>query len=205
MKLEKKMETYSKVANEYGVCVRTVIRWKNSGCRIQDPNSIAEFAIKTSTTALVSIFEKLNRGQNLLALDQMVDIAFMNKGGQIASVLDRLSAKIEASKLRNKASELEYFAKTGKKKEKRAKSNALYLIKNKRNGLYKIGIAIDTTFREKTLQSQEPEIEAVKLWHGQALMEKWWHNYFKQYRVRGEWFNLTAHQIRFMIHKMNDT
>jgi hypothetical protein len=205
MKLKNKMETYSKVANEYGVCVRTIIRWKDSGCRIEDPNSVAEFATKTPTTALVSIFEKVNRGQSLFPLDQMVDVESMNRGKKIASVLDRLAAKIEASKLRDRASELEYFAKTGKKKAKKAKSNALYLIKNKRNGLYKIGISVNPTIREKTLQSQEPELEAVKVWHGQALMEKWWHNHFKQYRVRGEWFSLTSHQIRFMIHKMNDT
>ena len=37
-------------------------------------------------------------------------------------------------------------------------------MKNSRNGLYKIGRSITPLHREKTLQSEEPEIMMVKVW-----------------------------------------
>jgi hypothetical protein len=205
IKLGTKMENYSRIAKEYGVCVRTVIRWKDSGCDIKNPKSVAEFVLSCKTSKIQNVFQKLSNGDCLFSLDQMVNITDFNRKEKTASSLDRLKAKIEALELRQRAADLEYFAKNGIKKVKKNSINDLYLIKNKRNGLYKIGVSVDPLNREKTLQSQEPEIEMVKNWHGRASTERWWHNNFKEHRIRGEWFELTPQQVRFMIHKMNDT
>ena len=200
-----KMEIYSRLGEEYNVSMRTIMRWKTSGCDILNPQSIAEFALSSKTLKSKNILQKISDGGDLFLLEQIVNINDFNKKEKKASISDRLKAKLEAAELRKRAEDLEYFAKNGVRKNLRNRSNDLYLMKNKRNGLYKIGISIDPSNREKTLQAQEPEIKMVKSWDGQASKEKWWHNHFKEYRVRGEWFELTSQQIRFMIYKMNDT
>jgi ribosomal protein L33 len=74
----------------------------------------------------------------------------------------------------------------------------LYLMKNKRNGLTKIGISKDPNLREHTLQSQEPEVELLLAWKGKAHIEEPLQEHFYLKRVRGEWFKLTKRDIRFI-------
>ena len=74
-----------------------------------------------------------------------------------------------------------------------------YLIKNKRNGFYKIGKSKNPSIREKTLQSEEPLIKIVKVWG--SNIEKELHQQFKQHRIRGEWFELTSVQVRHICTK----
>lgn len=76
----------------------------------------------------------------------------------------------------------------------------LYLMKNKRTGHYKIGISNNPKIREGTLQSQEPEVALVGSWEKQSDNERDWHNYFADYRLRGEWFELTKTQIKMFCH-----
>ena len=71
-----------------------------------------------------------------------------------------------------------------------------YLIKNKRNGLYKIGKSYNPKFREKTLQSEEPDISMVKIWDYD--IEGFLHRKYNECRVRGEWFKLNKSQINFI-------
>jgi len=86
---------------------------------------------------------------------------------------------------------------TSKKKEKSLKQT--YLIKNKRNNLYKIGRSNNPKNREKTLQSEEPLIEMIKTWDED--IESKLHLEYKKYRVRGEWFNLSKIQVRYICTK----
>tara|TARA_Y100000356_G_C11111050_1_gene209636 strand:- start:9 stop:602 length:594 start_codon:yes stop_codon:yes gene_type:complete len=79
--------------------------------------------------------------------------------------------------------------------------NFLYVMKNERNSLHKIGISYDPSFRERTFQSEEPEVKLVAKFKGLAHFERSWHIYFADERCRGEWFDLKKSQIRFMIHK----
>lgn len=74
-----------------------------------------------------------------------------------------------------------------------------YLMKNKRNGLYKIGKSTNPKARERTLQSQEPETEFVKIWDND--IEKTIQNHYEKQRVRGEWFDLTKTQIQYICKK----
>ena len=71
-----------------------------------------------------------------------------------------------------------------------------YLIKNKRNGLYKIGRSTNPKRREGTLQGEEPLIELVKVWD--LDIEKHLHSKYSENRVRGEWFNLSKIQVKYI-------
>ena len=77
----------------------------------------------------------------------------------------------------------------------------LYLMKNNLNGQYKIGRSNNPSYRERTLQSQEPDVNLVAKFKGLAYLEREWHDYFNSERVRGEWFKLNSTQLNFMISK----
>lgn len=74
-----------------------------------------------------------------------------------------------------------------------------YLIKNRRNGFYKIGRSKDPLKREQTLQSEEPDIVMVKTWDKD--IESLLHKDYKDYRVRGEWFELSKVQVKYICTK----
>jgi len=78
----------------------------------------------------------------------------------------------------------------------RYKETQTYLMKNKRNGLYKIGKSTMPAYRERTLQSEEPEIEMVKLWKDN--IEDILHKKYHKHRVRGEWFKLNKTQVKYI-------
>lgn len=77
---------------------------------------------------------------------------------------------------------------------------SVYLMKNLKNGNVKIGISENPRYREKTLNSEEPDIELLtsKLFNSRedALkIEKMLHLQFSEYRVRGEWFSLDPEDV----------
>jgi hypothetical protein len=71
-----------------------------------------------------------------------------------------------------------------------------YLMKNNHTKLYKIGYSKNPKHREKTLQSEEPNIKMVKIWN--KNIERKLHKLYSEYRVRGEWFNLTPVQVKYI-------
>ena len=71
-----------------------------------------------------------------------------------------------------------------------------YLIKNRRNGFYKIGRSKEPLKREKTLQSEEPDIVMIKTWDED--IESKLHIEYKDYRIRGEWFELSNTQVKYI-------
>jgi len=71
-----------------------------------------------------------------------------------------------------------------------------YVMKDDNTGLYKIGRSINPKFRERTLQSEKPTIKMVKTW-GEDI-EKKLHKDYSEFRIRGEWFNLTKIQVRYI-------
>tara|TARA_R100001163_G_C5062692_1_gene199822 strand:+ start:1167 stop:2132 length:966 start_codon:yes stop_codon:yes gene_type:complete len=93
---------------------------------------------------------------------------------------------IESEKINNK-----YFKNISKTKT--------YLMKNKLNGLYKIGKSINPKYRESTLQSQEPEIQLIKVW--EEDIENKLHTKYKKHRKRGEWFELNKVQVKYICTK----
>jgi len=75
------------------------------------------------------------------------------------------------------------------------KTAFVYLMKNTRNGFIKIGFSKNPQFREKTLQSEEPEIELLASIEGTIDLEKELHARFSAYRIRVEWFRLSEFEI----------
>ena len=71
-----------------------------------------------------------------------------------------------------------------------------YLMKDNHTKLYKIGFSNNPKHRETTLQSEKPSIKMVKIWN--KNIEKKLHKLYSEYRVRGEWFNLTPIQVQYI-------
>ena len=80
--------------------------------------------------------------------------------------------------------------------------NYVYLLLNKRNGLIKIGTSIKPSFREKTLQSQEPEIVLLAIWTAPKEIERELHKKFSDNKRRGEWFDLRARDMKEIKERM---
>lgn len=71
----------------------------------------------------------------------------------------------------------------------------VYFMLNRRNKLVKIGFSKDPKYREKTLQSEEPEIAIMLTIPGTMEEERMLHEYFKDKRVRGEWFAIAEADV----------
>ena len=115
------------------------------------------------------------------------------------SIIDSLNEKIAKLDAQIFVKETKNPPKRNSYKNSYKKSNGnikTYLIKNNRNGFYKIGRSINPLKREKTLQSEEPDIVLVKTWS--RNIESKLHIEYKDYRVRGEWFELSKAQVKYI-------
>lgn len=75
----------------------------------------------------------------------------------------------------------------------------VYLCRNNRNGLIKIGFSKQPKYREATLQSEEPELEFVHISPGTTSDERALHDRYAGSRKRGEWFTLTPEDLQAII------
>ena len=82
-----------------------------------------------------------------------------------------------------------------KKSEKNTKKTKIYIMVDLSNNYTKIGRSINPVIREKTLQSEKPEIKLIKYYDGCMQDEIDLHKKFESKRIRGEWFNLTKEDI----------
>ena len=89
-----------------------------------------------------------------------------------------------------------YYKQTLGRKKPNRRNQKTYLIKNLRNGLYKIGVSTKPKQRFKTLSSEEPELKLVATFN--KNMERKLHNQYKDLRVRGEWFKLSKVQVEYI-------
>lgn len=104
-------------------------------------------------------------------------------------------AKYNADLLATRKEATYNFSKTVKKQPK---PTYIYLMINRRNNLYKIGRSDNPKIREKTLQSEEPEIEMLHFFPGSSIKEASLHSRYADKRVRGEWFQLEPHEVLFI-------
>ncbi|MDR6461607.1 GIY-YIG nuclease family protein [Chryseobacterium sediminis] len=72
----------------------------------------------------------------------------------------------------------------------------VYLMINVETALIKIGYSKKPIFREKTLQSQEPQIYLIACWNAVRMIETELHRKFKDKRIRGEYFNLNFSKLK---------
>jgi hypothetical protein len=79
-------------------------------------------------------------------------------------------------------------------------SGNVYLMKSDRNGRIKIGRTKDEpVYRERTLQSQEPEVNLIfyRKVSDMSETERCLHKLFASMRFRGEWFDLSKEDIEY--------
>lgn len=74
--------------------------------------------------------------------------------------------------------------------------NFIYLMFNSKTHLVKIGKSKNPGFREKTLQSEEPEITMIAVWEATDQVERNLHQQYQHKRIRGEWFKLSFEELR---------
>tara|TARA_R110000823_G_scaffold309985_1_gene434614 strand:- start:517 stop:1044 length:528 start_codon:yes stop_codon:yes gene_type:complete len=87
----------------------------------------------------------------------------------------------------------------GMKRRDSSKEVKTYLMKDNLTKLYKIGRSKNPLNRERTLQSEKPSIKMVKVWS--ENIETKLHKEYSNYRVRGEWFELTKVQVKYICTK----
>jgi hypothetical protein len=78
---------------------------------------------------------------------------------------------------------------------KATKPTWIYLMKCHRTGRTKIGRSKNPCFRERTLQSENPDVELTHHWQSSKDKEGWLHAAFEEKRYRGEWFDLNESDI----------
>ena len=89
--------------------------------------------------------------------------------------------------------------------QKRGDGNFVYLMKDSANGLYKIGKSVRPKYRERTLQSEKPSVKMVfSTPERPDLNERLLHLRYADQRKRGEWFQLTPAQVRFICHNFTN-
>ena len=75
----------------------------------------------------------------------------------------------------------------------------VYLMLDKNTGYHKIGRSINPNKRERTLQSEKPTITLFYHCEVPVKIETILHEKYKDYRVRGEWFDLDEEQINEIV------
>lgn len=72
----------------------------------------------------------------------------------------------------------------------------VYLMQNEK-GHTKIGVSKHPVFREKTLQSEQPDIKMIysRELYNALEVEKRLHAVYAHWRLRGEWFDLDGAQV----------
>jgi hypothetical protein len=82
-----------------------------------------------------------------------------------------------------------------KKVRRETKTGFVYLMRNMKNGYIKIGFSKKPAYREQCLQSEEPEIEMFVSFKASMSDEHDLHIRYADFRIRGEWFNLSEDHI----------
>jgi hypothetical protein len=80
----------------------------------------------------------------------------------------------------------------------------IYVMLDKRSGYYKIGRSKDPKYRERTLQSETPEIEMLFHFDGYPNQEKALHAKYAEKRIRGEWFELAEQDLEDIKKQLSD-
>jgi predicted GIY-YIG superfamily endonuclease len=85
----------------------------------------------------------------------------------------------------------------------------VYLMRDLRNGAYKIGISASPSSRERTLQSEQPKTQLVasKKYVNRKMalaIEKALHDVYSHKKKRGEWFDLGEQDVQELCATLDD-
>ncbi len=117
----------------------------------------------------------------------------LNKGGSFLDVLmTSLGGYVIGSTKTGDSERVSVMIPLREKKD----NGFLYLIIDERNGLIKIGWSLKPLVRERTLQSEVPQIKLIKYFPANKFDETFLHDKYSDNRVRGEWFNLSKTDLQ---------
>lgn len=80
-------------------------------------------------------------------------------------------------------------------RNRRKKMGFVYMMRCNRTSRIKIGFSVNPNYREKTLQSENPDVALIWKKEGTRDDEMEMHARFSAYRFRGEWFNLPESEL----------
>ena len=139
--------------------------------------------------------EDIARSNNYSSKDKVIMILDINEN-MSTSKISKITNISKRSIQRYRKSIGKVYKHPLKPNESKILESKTYLMKNSRNGMYKIGKSINPSRREKTLQSEEPMIKMVKTWD-YDIENTLYKKYSKQ-RIRGEWFKLNNVQVKYI-------
>jgi len=147
-------------------------------------------------------FIKLN---DITPIDSMLNLHLSLTSGRSSSVFE-FNREIFVSELffkivNNEKMFLKRFYSNESSKGNCLKKQKTYIIIDYNTGFYKIGKSINPILREKTLASEKPTIKLVLIC--EENIENQLHKIFNKKRIRGEWFDLNADDILFLIENHN--
>jgi len=139
--------------------------------------------------------EDIARSNNYSSKDKVIMILDINEN-MSTSKISKITNISKRSIQRYRKSIGKVYKHPLKPNESKVLESKTYLMKNSRNGMYKIGKSINPSRREKTLQSEEPMIKMVKTWDYD--IENTLHKKYSKQRIRGEWFKLNKVQVKYI-------
>lgn len=139
--------------------------------------------------------EDIARSNNYSSKDKVIMILDINEN-MSTSKISKITNISKRSIQRYRKSIGKVYKHPLKPNESKILESKTYLMKNSRNGMYKIGKSINPSRREKTLQSEEPMIKMVKTWDYD--IENTLHKKYSKQRIRGEWFKLNNVQVKYI-------
>ena len=166
------------ILNEENVVIS---KGKNTCCRVITPFEAAMYrSIYGSTYG--KLYDSIWGVMNNLAIKDFVE--------RFLELSNKIEEKIEESSL----------TVSNKNHQERC---YVYLMVDTTNNFYKIGISNDPKYREHTLQSEKPTIELIcaKAFPSRVIadaIESALHKAFGKKRIRGEWFNLSDEDVRYI-------
>ena len=138
-------------------------------------------------SAVFNYFWCLTLNDRLLNVSEEDLTALLNTSWLYDDERERITAYLDETRAAR--------AKKERKATRATTATYIYLMRDERTGLVKIGKSQNPQYREKTLQSDNPLIVLVHSWAGLPAEEKALHNEFAEKRVRGEWFQLSDEDI----------
>ena len=149
------------------------------------------YSILTKTALIRNIFNNIENSKINRKVFDEIHINYMIKVSELTEQIDDLKEFIDMQK-----EEINELTKQKISVKQKIIDKKTYIIKDCNTNLYKIGCSNDPLKREKTLQSEKPNIKIIKIFEN--YIEKELHIKYNDFRVRGEWFNLNNIQINYI-------
>ena len=145
----------------------------------------------TKTALIRNIFSSIENNRRNNKLFDEIHINYIKKFYILQNEIDELKEFIAMQK-----EEINELTKEKISVKQKIINKKTYIIKDCNTGLYKIGCSNEPLKREKTLQSEKPNIKIIKIFEN--YIEKELHKKYEKQRIRGEWFNLNEIQIKYI-------